>query len=217
MPKDRIAEQLLALVTSRERAASTVGDLMEDAAARGDLWFWSSVVRTACAHLWRSFAAERGNLLKLGVRGWLFAAALDIAAQMCVIVATFGVLGIVYTSLEPGRPLDWARILQGRVLWTYYSMLFGLPVLCNFQVGRWVARRAPGRELPAALILNVMQVGFWVLFTAALAALEARGIKPPSGNWNLPADVIPFILGSYACILFANLAGAVWVRRRAAA
>jgi hypothetical protein len=37
MHKDRIAEWLLESVTTRERAASTVGDLRETAAARGGL------------------------------------------------------------------------------------------------------------------------------------------------------------------------------------
>lgn len=44
--KDRIAEGLLALVTTPDRATSTVGDLMEHAGQRGGLWFWSSVLRT---------------------------------------------------------------------------------------------------------------------------------------------------------------------------
>ena len=44
MPKYRIAEWLLVLVTSRERAVSIVGDMMESAATQGSVWFWSSLL-----------------------------------------------------------------------------------------------------------------------------------------------------------------------------
>jgi hypothetical protein len=39
MHKDRIAEFLLESVTTPERAVSTLGDLRETAAARGEAWF----------------------------------------------------------------------------------------------------------------------------------------------------------------------------------
>src|ERR1035437_2113127 len=51
-----IAEWILALVTTRDRAASTVGDLTEGAATRGVVWFWCGVLRTAASLLWRDVA-----------------------------------------------------------------------------------------------------------------------------------------------------------------
>src|SRR5580658_4696248 len=51
-----IAEYILGLVTSRERAASIVGDFAEEAATRGVVWFWSGILRTATSLLWRGVA-----------------------------------------------------------------------------------------------------------------------------------------------------------------
>ena len=65
MHKDRIAEHLLGLVTDEYRAVSTVGDLMEHARDRGALWFWTNVLRTASALVWRTFMSEPGKFLKL--------------------------------------------------------------------------------------------------------------------------------------------------------
>ena len=45
MRRDRFAEHLLSLVAPPERAASAVGDLMEEAGERGLVWFWSSLTR----------------------------------------------------------------------------------------------------------------------------------------------------------------------------
>jgi hypothetical protein len=53
MPSLHIAEWILALVTRQDRAMSTTGDLTEEAATRGVVWFWSHVVRTAASLLWR--------------------------------------------------------------------------------------------------------------------------------------------------------------------
>ena len=41
MRNAHLAEWILSLFTTRERAAATVGDLTENASARGALWFWS--------------------------------------------------------------------------------------------------------------------------------------------------------------------------------
>ena len=70
-PRVRIAEWVLELVTAHERAASTVGDLRESAATRGEAWFWSSVLRTMGSLLWRGIIAEPRMMLWLALRAWL--------------------------------------------------------------------------------------------------------------------------------------------------
>ncbi|HEX4031555.1 MAG TPA: hypothetical protein VHX20_14395 [Terracidiphilus sp.] len=47
------AEWVLGRLTSRERAASIVGDLVEIGATKGNRWLWFSIVRVVLAHLWR--------------------------------------------------------------------------------------------------------------------------------------------------------------------
>ncbi len=200
MHKDRIAEQLLALITTRERAASTAGDLIEDARTRGDLWFWTSVLRTTGALLWRTFALEPANFLKLAFRGSLVAFGLCGLVQFPVIIAAL-------VLVPPGQPVDLARISANwGILWTYDVLVFAAPVLCMFHVGRWVARRAPGCELTGGVVFVVMQLAFSALFLTA----------NPSGNWYVPANLVPLVMATSVLGLAASLAGAIWVRRRAA-
>jgi hypothetical protein len=59
-----IAEHILALVTTDDRAASIVGDLTEGIAARGMFWFWPGVLRTAASLLWRNVAEEPGRFTR---------------------------------------------------------------------------------------------------------------------------------------------------------
>src|ERR1019366_521350 len=65
------AEWILSLATTPDRAASTVGDLLEEASARGVFWFWSSVLRTASSHLWRDLRAAPLRILGLAFSGLL--------------------------------------------------------------------------------------------------------------------------------------------------
>lgn len=69
MHSTNIAEWLLALVTTRDRAASTIGDLTEGLATRGAVWFWSAVLRTAASLLWRDIAERPARLTGLAFLG----------------------------------------------------------------------------------------------------------------------------------------------------
>jgi len=66
------AEWILSLVSAPDRAASTVGDLVEEASARGTLWFWSSVLQTAGSHLWNDLCVS--PLRTVGLALWGVAA-----------------------------------------------------------------------------------------------------------------------------------------------
>jgi hypothetical protein len=52
-----LAESLLAVLTSRDRAAAIYGDLTELAATRGRLWFWTAYSRTILSIGWRTAPA----------------------------------------------------------------------------------------------------------------------------------------------------------------
>jgi hypothetical protein len=217
MRKDQIAEKFLGLLTTPERAAAISGDLMESAARRGGFWFWSRVLRTAAALLWSGFMAEPFHLLKLGFTGSFLAIVVSNLAQACVVTVTIGVVGIAHTAFAYGQPLDWGRIFQnGMIRWGYYALLFGLPLVCMFWVGRWVARRVPGREVIGGAVLIVGQCVLSTLGAVLVSVLDAHGIKPPSGDWHSPADVVTLTVTGNAGGLVANMAGAIWMRRRTA-
>ncbi len=71
MPKETAAEWILTLVTTPDRATSTVGDLLEEGSGRGACWFWSSVLRTAASHVWRDLCSARGRMIRLAFSGVL--------------------------------------------------------------------------------------------------------------------------------------------------
>src|SRR5271168_2441253 len=48
-----VAEWIVARFTTRKRAASMVGDLLELQAQKGQLWFWLSLARVVLALAWR--------------------------------------------------------------------------------------------------------------------------------------------------------------------
>src|SRR5580698_6933796 len=72
MRSARVAEWILAQVLPPDRAASTVGDWLEDATERGRLWFWSCVLRTVLSRIWSDFAESPGFMVGLAFRGWLY-------------------------------------------------------------------------------------------------------------------------------------------------
>ena len=71
MRSTRVAEWILAQVTSRQRAAAVIGDLLEKVPVRGVLWFWWSVATTAVALVWRDVTAHPLRTLGLGLTGYL--------------------------------------------------------------------------------------------------------------------------------------------------
>ncbi len=111
MHKDRIAEFLLESVTTHERAASTLGDLRETAATRGEVWFWANVLGTAASLLWRAMLADKRRMLGLALRAWLLSLALSAASTIVglfivglVLVLNNNGSGAVDASLAPPHP-----------------------------------------------------------------------------------------------------------------
>jgi len=140
MRKDRIAEWLLDRVTTHERAASTVGDLRETAVTRGGAWFWWSVMRTAASLLWRGMVADPREMLGLAFRAWLVS--LGLAAV--VSFAGLFVAGMVFGAMAMRHSTGGLGAVSGG-----FGDVEMMPaatasmMLCQFVVGRWIARRAP--------------------------------------------------------------------------
>lgn len=143
MPSAHIAEWILALVTTRDRAASTVGDLTEQAATRDATWFWFSVLRTAASLLWRSLMEHPVRLTGLALLG--------IAVYVGIDLLFAGLDGAVFfiAAYTSGNHFQVASI--GWKLW------FAAPVLISsLLVGRMLAGWAPGSELAAYVVYAVL-------------------------------------------------------------
>ncbi len=143
MHSAHIAERILALVTTRDRAASTAGDLTERAAARDAVWFWSSVLRTAASFLWRDVAEHAARLTGLALLGIAVYIAIDFLFAGLGGVAFFTV---AYTS---GKQPQLDSI--GWRIWFAAPVLVSAPL-----IGRMLARWAPGRELAACVVYAVL-------------------------------------------------------------
>jgi hypothetical protein len=143
MHSAHIAEWMLALVTTRDRAASTVGDLTEQAATRGVVWFWLSVFRTTASFLWRGVAERPARLTGLALLG--------IAVYVGIDLLFAGLDGVAFfiAAYRSG-----SHVQVGSVGWKIW---FAAPVLVSsLLIGQMLARWAPGRELAACVVYAVL-------------------------------------------------------------
>jgi hypothetical protein len=137
------AEWILTLVTSRDRAASTVGDLTEGAAARGIIWFWSAVLRTAASLLWRDLAENPAPVIGLAFLGFAVYIGIDLLFDFLSGIAFFIAAEVSGHPLTPG--------IIGLRIW------LAVPILVSsLLIGRMLARLAPGRELAACLAYAIV-------------------------------------------------------------
>jgi hypothetical protein len=134
MHNNHIAEWILTLVTSRERAASTVGDLAEQAGARGVVWFWSGVLRTAGSLLWRGVTENNARAARLALAGLAIYIGIDMLHAFLT--------GIVF--FVGANSMEWRFWLAARLL------------VSSVLIGRLLARWSPGRELAACVAFAVI-------------------------------------------------------------
>ena len=147
------AEWVLSLVS--DHAASTVGDLVEEASSRGVLWFWSSVLRTAGSHCWRDLSASPLGMVGLAFWGLVASVLAGVGAAMPLMIAR----SIIGYSIPP-----WEEPLVMVLMWTAGPLVAG-----------WaVARRSNGRELPAAFAVVVLMAVLYV------SELYRMGVPYPS-------------------------------------
>lgn len=163
-----VAEWILSQVLPPDRSASTVGDWLEDATNRGHLWFWSCVLRTLLSRIWADFAETPGFMVTLALRGllyefWLMVGTFFlIVIGVSIILVPVALLGSFRNQIHwhPLPPALSALMAQVWIGW------------CQFQAGRWIARRAPGKELAAGIsacatplivsfLLQLIVMHFW--------------------------------------------------------
>src|SRR6185312_3871204 len=147
MRRVHFAESILSLVTSQDRAASTAGDLAEEAEVRGATWFWSSVFGAAASLLWRDVAERPARMTGLALCGLAIYVVLD-----CLHAAFTGLAFFAVPFLS-GHPIQWNFI--GWQIWLHGSEFF-----FALLIGRMLARLAPGHELASCLASVIMASTF---------------------------------------------------------
>jgi hypothetical protein len=190
-----IAEWILGLVTSRDRAASTVGDLLEGATTRGGWWFWSGVFRTAASLLWGDVAEHPALMTGLAVGGLAVEMALSLLALALAGVAgsAAGILG--GWSGPPVTSVGWRLVLK---------LVVDVPEwVIPFLIGRILARWAPGRELAACLAYAILGSMFNIVIMIVF----------PGSNGLSISGLLGGILSDAAQQSPLLAAGAVWGRR----
>lgn len=218
MRKDQIAELILSLFTSPERAASLVGDFLEDASARGDFWFWGCVLRTVFALLWHDLTAESAFLTGLAFRGILFGLGLLIIWLLLLVVGLALFAIVLFQIRGTGDSLPaWVPVEAGAKI---LSDLVGLTavVVIQYRIGQWLARRAQGREMAACAAYELLNFFLWsalISFVYSSYGAElgkfAQTFHPqPASN---QAGAVMDVLYSLACN-FGIFAGAIRVRRQ---
>ena len=199
MRNAQVAEWILSLVTSSERAAATVGDLMENASGPGAFWFWISVLRTALSMLWQEYSADPVRTMGIAFQGLLLEIAMWGAFVICAALlgGLVGASSYFAGTANAQHPVISALgpALAGAIAWG----------LIPFQVGRWLARRSPGRELApcvAFMLLDLVTCGLGVIWE------------------GIPSSLFRFIFGLLTSLAISILfmmpvmAGATWIRRK---
>jgi len=189
----RVAEAVLSLVAPAERAASAVGDLMEDAGTRRRVWFWWAVARLAISLLGRDLLFAPLAMAACSAIAWFLYMALSVALALVAYVAVTVVWGIAYVlSQHTGLELlvdvlrirfDWPPILG----WTTYGIqAVVLLAVAPFQVGRGSARHWRGHELSLVIVMLLT----WSIM-AVLVPLVGVGIRATP---SMMPVVVAFVL-----------------------
>jgi hypothetical protein len=188
MRRDAIGESILSYVCLPDRAASTVGDLAEEGASHGALWYWRNVLGAASAHVVADLHAAPWRML--GLAFWGFG-----ATWVLTILSAYAVL------------ISCARTINDMPAWEYWVLAVAVFAAAPFWAGWKLGRRSGGRELPTACCTAA-------LFAATLAfgiycsELQMRRMLQP---W--PSMKHPYI--EYCVRTLCLFAGAALFRRRA--
>jgi hypothetical protein len=190
----RFAERVLMLVAPPERAMAVIGDFAEHGEA--GLRLWGLVLRVAGAMLWKAIAEQRGRMACLAVVGSLMQAVFF--APLAVFVFFLVLVAVACGALLRGEATVSMNLIA-------YVLLVCIVVPAPWLAGRWVARRAPGRELaPCLAVAFLHAIGFTVVY-----AIYGNQLVLING-WT---GIVPtlFLLAVSEASLFT---GAAWVRER---
>ena len=195
MRNDRLAEGLLSLVAPADRAASAVGDLMEDRRAHDRLWFWRSIARVACAMLVRDVGRSPLVVVGAAALSWFLYMMLSVAFALVLYVGVTLAWGLGYFfSHHTGAELlvnalrlliDWPPIPATA---THALQAVAFFVMAPLQLGRWSAPHWRGRELTLA----VVTLPIWLLMSIYVPFV---GVGLRAAPRTMPIAVTFLLLG----------------------
>jgi hypothetical protein len=182
---------MLSLLTTRERAASMVGDLAEDSA-----WFWVSFLRIWIGMVWHDFAADWERLIGQAALALLIQFALIAVGIMAFAFALGIAIGIAGGLLSSaiGGDFHVPRWALATLRWGGSAAGLAITAVVQVRVGRWLARRCPGHEIAACFAVMLvggvageaitLMAGFPTSFSAIVSEWTVGWV--PSLLLNLP-------------------------------
>jgi len=186
MRRYRLAERLLSLVGPADRAASAIGDLMEEADGRGRFRFWRSVLWLWLSMFGRSLIAAPLTMAVSGVIGWFLYMILSLVlafAGYVVVTLGWGAGYVIthHTGLELLLDVfkvryDWPPIPPGATWLIQAVVLF---VIAPFVIGRGNSVYWRGRELSTTLVLLIIWTAMAKLVPIVGVGISARPSMVP--------------------------------------
>jgi hypothetical protein len=197
MDKGKIAEGLLALVMDPVRAASVSGDLLEAGASRTGFWFWSNVLQTVLATIWREVKAWPIFVLGLAIRGALVQSAIAYFVALPIVAVT-----ISHQRMAHAHPFLWYPLL---------AMALGSVnlLVAPFFAGRWVARCSLGKEFAVCIAMTLVAP-----FVIAGISFPFVWVVSLVSGQVYPRNVFLWLRWWELGFLLPYLTGALLVRRR---
>jgi hypothetical protein len=157
MRKEYLAEVVISLVTSHERAVSIVGDILEDNETRGACRFWLCVVQTGLSQLWQQISAAPFALAGAAIGSMFVTFGFTLLFVVSFVVIELIVVLFFLMAFNLGPP-SW--------MWRWPEAL-AFHLLVPFLVGRWISQRYPGREAAVSLswgtLYVVMDIGLQLI------------------------------------------------------
>jgi hypothetical protein len=161
--RDHLAETLLSLVGPVDRAASAVGDLMEETSRRGRVWFWRSVAQLWLRQLGRDLLVAPIAMAASSAAGWFVYMLVSLVLSFAAYVAVTIVWGVLYvlthhTGFELVGDLlrirfDWPPIPPWMLYAIQAAVMFAI---APFQVGRGSRHFWREHEVSLAVVILIV-------------------------------------------------------------
>ncbi len=182
----------LLLVASPQLAALMVGDWLEETPVRGSLWFRCSVLRTVFSFVGRDIIAAPFRAGILALCALFLGSALSRILEDCWGIIMITLIRIDSAVRPPGilRPFPIHQWLTGPAETAI------LVIAVQFQIGVWIARHAPRREMTTCIFCVVVCIAAGMVSHDQVGSVLAQ----------------PYALLGWVSVI----AGAIWVRRRRA-
>jgi len=183
--KAAVAETLLSLVGSADRARSFVGDLMEER-EHGRVWFWRSVTRLWLAMLGRDLLSAPIAMAISCIVAWFLYMLLSVVLALAGYVVVTLVWGIAYVLANHTGVELLTDALRVRFEWppipdaaTYVVQAVALFAIAPFQIGRGSRCFWRGHEVSLAVVMLIIWSAMATFVPLVGVGISARPAMVP--------------------------------------